>query len=142
MADLNSLIDKFGPKISDFFKSRIKEIDSIVEPLLAEKKDIFMFLNALNEKGVNTESTGSGSESIAKYSKDLSVIDKVLFVTKRNGYLGVSGIADLIASLEPEIDKSHLKSNLAAVLAMEMKKESPRLLRRTNSEGKYEYMAK
>ncbi len=147
MSKSGDILEKYGVKMATFFAKRLDEIDAEIQrltaPLQKEKEEIFDFLAALqsNNKGGN----GSAVHSSTTYNpENLSMIEKVIFFTKQDGFLTVSEIAERICKVEDQLSEDEVKATLSAVLSMEMKKEPSkvRLIRRENSEGKWAYQVK
>jgi hypothetical protein len=143
MADISNLIAKYGSHFSAFLSQRLKEIDNEIQivtaPLQAEKAEINFLLKEISKGNSGTHGKEVNGEA---YSTSMSTIEKAVYFTKKNGYMTLSEIASKISEKEPASEMDIVKSTLSAVLAMEMKKEEPRLVRKPNESNKWVYKAK
>ena len=138
MATINEFLHKHEPKFKEYLLQRLASLDKEIEPLINEKKEIQAALDMLS--GSNLQ--GKPEKSLNSYNSRWSTLEKVIHLTRQNGYLTSGQLIDLILQREVGADKKTVKNRVSAGLGGDAASEKPKLTRKLNTENKFEYMAK
>lgn len=146
MSSIINLVEKYEPQLATFFAKRIEEIDLEIDQLaghlIREKADLLAALDEIDaKKKLRNNGFNAYHQLTDKYSPGMSNIDKVIYFTKENK-LTVHQIAEKIVEKEPGQNLTEIKNTLSAVLSMDNKRVTPRVVRETNENNKLVYMAK